>query len=160
MSTKIMTAAIAAEDDVVRARQLARMIAGGLGYAGQDQTRIATAVSEVARNAFMYAGGGTVRFGIDAKGSPPCLEIAVEDRGPGIAAAERERVFEPYVRLEPSRARHTGGSGLGLAIARAVARAHGGDITLSDRAGGGLCAELTLPRGSNSRIAMAPNPSS
>lgn len=92
--------------------------------------------------------------------APDRVRIRIEDRGPGIAAAERERVFEPYVRLEPSRARHTGGSGLGLAIARAVARAHGGDITLSDRAGGGLCAELTLPRGSNSRIAMAPNPSS
>jgi signal transduction histidine kinase len=76
------------------------------------------------------------------------VRIRIEDRGPGISAAERERVFEPYVRLEPSRARHTGGSGLGLAIARAVARAHGGDITLSDRAGGGLCAELALPRGS------------
>jgi signal transduction histidine kinase/ActR/RegA family two-component response regulator len=85
MSTKIITAAIAAEDDVVRARQLARMIAGGLGYAGQDQTRVATAVSEVARNAFMYAGGGKVRFAIDAKAFPPCLEIAVEDTGPGIA---------------------------------------------------------------------------
>ena len=55
-------------------------------------------------------------------------------------------MFEPYVRLEPSRARHTGGTGLGLAIARAVARAHGGDIVLAERIGGGLCAELRLPR--------------
>ncbi len=78
--------------------------------------------------------------------APGRVRIRIEDRGPGIPTAERERVFEPYVRLEPSRARHTGGSGLGLAIARAVARAHGGDITLSDRAGGGLCAELTLSR--------------
>jgi signal transduction histidine kinase len=85
MKIKIVTAAITAEDDVVRARQLARTIAGALGYAGQDQTRIATAVSEVARNAFMYAGGGKVRFAVDAKASPPLLEIAVEDTGPGIA---------------------------------------------------------------------------
>jgi signal transduction histidine kinase len=74
------------------------------------------------------------------------VRIRIEDRGPGIEPAERERVFEPYVRLEPSRARHTGGTGLGLAIARAVARVHGGDIALSERAGGGLCAELRLPR--------------
>ena len=85
MKTKIITAAITAEDDVVRARQLARTIAGALGYAGQDQTRIATAVSEVARNAFMYARGGKVRFSVDAKAAPPLLEIAVEDSGPGIA---------------------------------------------------------------------------
>lgn len=77
--------AIAAEDDVVRARQLARAVAGALGYAGQDQTRIATAVSEVARNAFMYAGGGKVRFAVDVKGTAPSLEIVVEDSGPGIA---------------------------------------------------------------------------
>ena len=74
------------------------------------------------------------------------VEILVEDRGPGIPAADHERVFEPYVRLEASRAKHTGGTGLGLAIARAVARANGGDITLGPRAGGGLSAVLVLPR--------------
>jgi signal transduction histidine kinase len=75
-----------------------------------------------------------------------CVEIRIEDRGPGIPAAECARVFEPYVRLEPSRAKHTGGTGLGLAIARAIARAHGGDVTLENRDGGGLCVLLTLPR--------------
>ncbi|MBS0336475.1 MAG: HAMP domain-containing protein [Proteobacteria bacterium] len=73
------------------------------------------------------------------------LVIRVEDRGPGIPAADFDRVFEPYVRLEASRARHTGGTGLGLAIARAVARANGGDIHLEARAGGGLSAVLVLP---------------
>lgn len=85
MSLKIITAAITAEDDVVRARQLARTIAAALGYPGQDQTRIATAVSEIARNAFMYAGGGRVRFAVDTKAAKPFLEIVVEDSGPGIA---------------------------------------------------------------------------
>ena len=56
------------------------------------------------------------------------------------------RVFEPYVRLEASRAKHTGGTGLGLAIARAIARANGGDIALETRPGGGLAAILRLPR--------------
>jgi signal transduction histidine kinase len=78
--------------------------------------------------------------------SPAAVCIRIEDAGPGIPAAARERVFEPYVRLEPSRSKHTGGTGLGLAIARAVARAHGGDIVLSDRPGGGLRVDLTLPR--------------
>ncbi|MPZ42175.1 MAG: HAMP domain-containing protein [Betaproteobacteria bacterium] len=103
-------------------------------------------------------GGGDID--VTVLDSPQSVRIRIEDRGPSIAAAERERVFEPYVRLEPSRARHTGGSGLGLAIARAVARAHGGDIALSDRGGGGLCAELTLPRVANSRLGMASSQSS
>src|SRR5690606_28796995 len=74
------------------------------------------------------------------------LEIRIEDRGAGMPAEEMERVFEPYVRLESSRARHTGGNGLGLAIARAIARAHGGDLVLAARDGGGLSAILTLPK--------------
>lgn len=78
--------------------------------------------------------------------SADAVEIRVEDRGPGIPAADRDRVFEPYVRLEASRAKHTGGTGLGLAIARAIARANGGDIALEDRTGGGLAAVLRLPR--------------
>jgi signal transduction histidine kinase len=94
-------------------------------------------------NAHRY-GDGTVE--VTLVDGPAALEIRVEDRGPGIPPAERERLFEPYVRLERSRARHTGGAGLGLAIARAVARAHGGDVTLASRAGGGTVAILTLPR--------------
>jgi signal transduction histidine kinase len=74
------------------------------------------------------------------------LTIRIEDRGAGMPPEEMERVFEPYVRLESSRARHTGGTGLGLAIARAIARAHGGDLVLTARAGGGLSAILTLPK--------------
>lgn len=74
------------------------------------------------------------------------LAVRIEDQGPGIPVPERERVFEPYVRLEQSRAKHTGGTGLGLAIARAIARAHGGDVTLADRPGGGLAVVVRLAR--------------
>ena len=55
-------------------------------------------------------------------------------------------MFDPFFRIESSRARHTGGTGLGLGIARNIARAHGGDLTLHHRSGGGLRAELTFPR--------------
>ena len=89
---------------------------------------------------------GGNRIDVSIEDSAAAVRVRIEDRGPGIPAAERERVFEPYFRLDPSRAKHTGGSGLGLAIARAVARSHGGDITLSERQGGGLSAELRLPR--------------
>jgi protein-histidine pros-kinase len=71
----------------------------------------------------------------------------VRDRGPGIPDAELERVFEPFYRLEASRNPSTGGSGLGLSIARNLAQSMGGDVTLRNRAGGGLEAIVTLPRG-------------
>ena len=74
------------------------------------------------------------------------LRICVRDAGPGIPAAELARVFEPFYRVEASRNRATGGNGLGLTIARNVARAHGGELVLRNRAEGGLEAELTLPR--------------
>lgn len=54
--------------------------------------------------------------------------LQVEDDGPGIAPEERERVFEPFVRLDPSRDRATGGCGLGLAIVHSIAQAMGGDV--------------------------------
>ena len=74
------------------------------------------------------------------------LVIDLCDRGPGIPEEMLEKVFDPFVRVEGSRAQHTGGSGLGLGIARNIARAHGGELTLSNRPDGGLCARLLLPR--------------
>ncbi|HHB13441.1 MAG TPA: ATP-binding protein, partial [Chromatiales bacterium] len=73
------------------------------------------------------------------------LHIVVADRGPGIPEQELEHVFEPFYRLEGSRSRQTGGTGLGLSIARNIARAHGGELTLRNRPGGGLEAVLVLP---------------
>ena len=75
------------------------------------------------------------------------MVIDIADRGPGIAEADREKVFAPFHRIEQSRSRETGGTGLGLALARDIVRGHGGDITLGDRDGGGLLARVTLPRG-------------
>ena len=94
-------------------------------------------------NACRYGGGAVDVTLLDGASA---VEVRIEDRGPGIPAGERDRVFEPYVRLEASRARHTGGAGLGLAIARAVARAHGGDVRLEAREGGGTRASVILPR--------------
>jgi len=79
----ILTTEIRSEHDVVLARQRARQIASLLGLDAQDQTRIATAVSEIARNAYQYAGGGKVVFELGS--GPPRLQISVRDRGPGIA---------------------------------------------------------------------------
>ena len=78
--------------------------------------------------------------------SPRQLRIFIRDHGPGIPEADRERVFEPFVRLEPSRNRDSGGSGIGMAISRNIARWHQGDIHLDNAIDGGLIAELRLPR--------------
>jgi anti-sigma regulatory factor (Ser/Thr protein kinase) len=82
--TTLLTVELVREHDVVLARQRARQLAGEFKLDGQDQTRFATAVSEIARNAHQYAGGGRVEFRIDA-GPPATLIARVVDRGPGIA---------------------------------------------------------------------------
>ncbi|HWG84608.1 MAG TPA: sensor histidine kinase [Deinococcales bacterium] len=79
----IVTIRVASDPDVVVARQRTRQVAALLGLDDADQTRMVTAVSEIARNALMHAGGGTVR--LIAAEAPPCLVARVEDKGPGIA---------------------------------------------------------------------------
>ena len=72
--------------------------------------------------------------------------VEIDDEGPGIPEAALATVFEPFARLEASRNREQGGSGLGLALARAIVRDHGGELTLANRAGGGLRATIRLSR--------------
>jgi two-component system osmolarity sensor histidine kinase EnvZ len=73
------------------------------------------------------------------------VDILVDDDGPGIPPENREAVFRPFLRLDPSRNPATGGVGLGLTIARDVARGHGGDVTLETSPQGGLRARVHLP---------------
>lgn len=73
------------------------------------------------------------------------LTVTVDDDGPGIPADRREEAFKPFQRLDDARNQDEGGTGLGLAIARDIARAHGGEITLSDSPMGGLRATVRVP---------------
>jgi signal transduction histidine kinase/DNA-binding response OmpR family regulator len=84
MAGTILTLAIACERDTVAARQRARQIARLLGFDAQDQTRISTAVSEIARNAFNYAGGGRVEYSIEGRTSPQLFMVKIKDSGPGV----------------------------------------------------------------------------
>lgn len=89
MTLPILNAEIRYEQDVVAARQRTRQIAALLGFDTQQQTRLATAVSEIARNAFQYAGGGRVEFSVEGLTSPQIFVIRLADRGPGIGQLER-----------------------------------------------------------------------
>jgi K+-sensing histidine kinase KdpD len=107
------------------------------------------ALRNLVDNAVTAAGeGGRVRVRTDHDGAH--VLASVEDDGPGGPAAERERIFEGFVRLEPLRGP---GAGLGLAIARRVARQHGGDLTY---AGGGQGARfvLRLPAAAGTRARL------
>lgn len=99
------------------------------------------AIRNLVENALRY--GGNAEIGIEADAGT--VLVTIDDTGPGIPEAMLERAFEPFFRLEASRSPETGGSGLGLAIARALVRAHGGDIKLENRPAGGLRATVHLP---------------
>ena len=117
-----------------------RVEVAGAGRARGDAAALGRVVRNLVENALAHAAT-SVRVEV-ADGL-----VAVVDDGPGVPAADRERAFARFVRLDAARARPGGGSGLGLAIAREVAREHGGDVVLGDRADGapGLRAELRLP---------------
>jgi signal transduction histidine kinase len=87
---------------------------------------------------------------VAAKGEASSVVVTIDDDGPGVPRADRERVFQRFVRLDSARSRGEGGTGLGLAIARAIARSHRGDVLLGDSPLGGLRATVWLP------LAVAP----
>lgn len=99
-------------------------------------------IANLVGNALRY--GERAFAGIEAGGARAVLVI--EDEGPGIPAEERERVFEPFHRLEASRNRDSGGTGLGLTIVRRLVERHGGSIELGTSRRGGLAVRVTLPR--------------
>ena len=99
------------------------------------------AIANLLDNAVKYGKRAQVAIGTTAK----AVEITIDDEGPGIPEAELPRVFQPFYRVEDSRNRDTGGTGLGLAIAQSIVQAHGGELTLANRPGGGLRACIRLP---------------
>ena len=103
---------------------------------------IRRAVRNLVENAVAYGAKADVQITDNGAG----YEIVVEDEGPGIPEDDRQRVFEPFVRLEASRNSATGGTGLGLTLAKAIAEGHGGGVVLENRESGGLRARMILPR--------------
>jgi signal transduction histidine kinase len=85
MIGEVVSVVIREEQDIVYARQRARLVAELAGFGRTDQTRISTAVSEIVRNAYLYGGGGEVEFGIEGAAPRQFLTVTVRDEGPGIA---------------------------------------------------------------------------
>jgi len=105
MSQPILTIAVACEMDVIASRQRARQIAAHCGFGSHDQARIATVVSELARNVFSYAGEGRVGFLLSGTTGRYRLVVTIEDEGPGIDGLEA-------LLAQDERAQRPSGSGL------------------------------------------------
>jgi signal transduction histidine kinase len=129
MTIRILSVGIHAELDVVACRQRARQIAALCGFGLQDQARIATAVSEVARNVFNYAAPGRADFLIEGETTPQVLIICIEDQGPGIADVER---------ILSGQYKSATGMGMGLLGAQRLMDR----FTINSRPGAGTSVEL------------------
>jgi signal transduction histidine kinase/CheY-like chemotaxis protein len=125
----IVTVPIENEADVVTVRQRAHRLAELLGFERQDQTRIATAVSELARNAYSYAKGGRAEFILDPSSSPQIFHVRISDKGPGIA--DIQAILDGQYRSKS-------GMGLGILGARRLMD----HFTIDSKAGKGTIVEV------------------
>ena len=121
------------------ARRIRSQVPEGLPLLRADAVLLTQLLSNLLDNALKYSDG-EVELVVARQGE--ALEVCVNDRGPGVPEAEREAIFQPYVRGDRSGRR---GTGLGLAVCRAIARAHGAQMLMRAREGGGSCFCLRLP---------------
>jgi signal transduction histidine kinase len=127
-----------------RGVSVAERVAADRAVVQGDADRLRQLVLILLDNAVRYSDpAGEVTVTLAA--APDGIQLTVADRGMGIAPDEIERVFERFYRGDGAAGRHEGGSGLGLPLARAIARAHGGELTLESRLGEGTTARLVLP---------------
>jgi heavy metal sensor kinase len=147
---------------------LAREVAGSLSILGEERNQrvvidapdalvvsvdrliLREAVTNILDNALKYSPvGATVTVRVRRTESE--ASIAISDEGPGIPAADRERIFDRFFRVDQARSRDGGGAGLGLAIAEWAVEMHAGQITVRDRPGGGSEFQIVLPLGGQDR---------
>jgi signal transduction histidine kinase len=110
-----------------------------------DAAQLALAVDNLLANAAKHAPLGRP-YRVDATANESTLTVSVADRGPGVARADRRRIFRPFERVEDRLSRATEGAGIGLALVAEVARAHGGRVWVESNAGQGARFVLTIPK--------------
>ena len=128
------------------ARGIALEVTGerGIAILG-DEDLLVTALRNLLENAVAYSPDKT-RVQITTRAADSWMaEVSVTDQGIGIPERDRERIFERFYRVDPARSRATGGTGLGLAIVKHVTAAHGGNVTVWSKEGGGSTFTLRLP---------------
>ena len=104
------------------------------------------AIRNLLENARRYGAGEISVELATASGAGGFATVRVNDRGPGVPAALRDRIFEPFYRL-PGASEREGGVGLGLALVKSIVERHGGTVRCEDRAGGGASFVIALPNG-------------
>jgi two-component system, OmpR family, sensor histidine kinase KdpD len=141
---EVVGVAIGQLEERLAGREVRTRIPDSLPLVPLDTTLVVQALTNLLENALKYTPPGSP-IDISARLDAESLVIEIADRGPGLAVGEEVRVFDKFYRL-PS---ETGqpGAGLGLAICKAIATAHGGNITAASRPGGGSVFELRLPLG-------------
>jgi two-component system OmpR family sensor kinase len=109
-----------------------------------DDTRLRQVVGNLVRNALVHTPSSSpIEIAVTTQNGT--AQLSVSDHGPGLKPEDRERIFEPFYRADPSRSRDSGGAGLGLSIVNAVVVAHGGKVDVRETDGGGATFEVALP---------------
>jgi len=139
----IVASALARLDDLLAPRKLTVELPDDLPWVLVEPALVEQVLLNLLENALKYTPPSS-SIEVSAEASAGVVKLRVADSGPGIAEHEREKVFEKFFRGTGA-AMKDGGVGLGLAICRAVVRAHGGGIAVSERRGGGTLVEFTLP---------------
>jgi len=124
-------------------REITLQAPGAVVVSGDD-TRLRQVVGNLVRNALVHTPSASpIEIAISAQDGT--AQLSVVDHGPGLRPEDRERIFEPFYRADPSRSRDSGGAGLGLSIVNAVVVAHGGHVQVKETSGGGATFEVALP---------------
>ena len=120
-----------------------------------DEARLRQVLANLVANALRHtpdSAAVTVRVG--TAGSNAVIEV--DDKGPGMATSDAQRVFERFYRADTSRTRASGGTGLGLSIVDSLVRAHGGRVSLTTAPGRGCCFRVSMPRFVDAAAELSP----
>jgi two-component system, OmpR family, sensor kinase len=134
----------AADARAVAPQRDINLAAAGRVVVNGDDTRLRQVVGNLVRNALVHTPPQTP-IDISLSTEDSVARLSVADHGPGLAADDVDRIFEPFYRADPSRSRDSGGAGLGLSIVSAVVTAHGGHVKVHETEGGGATFEVELP---------------